>query len=338
MAEPDYYKVLGLSRNASTDEIRKAYRKLAKENHPDMKPDDKSAAAKFKEIQQAYAVLGNQEKRSQYDRYGRTFDGKNPFAGDESFTWSGPGGSAPLDIDQIFGAGAGGGGGSGSMPFDLDSIFRGFQQGGRSRGSGGGGGGSRSSGHRRDPTKGKTLQMQIEIPFLLAIQGGYHEIRIHRAGKTETLSVKIPAGVESGKVMRLKGQGEPSHYGDGGVPGDLLLTVVVGLHPYYRKEGMDIFIDLPITPSEAALGARIEVPTILDGPVLLTIPPGTPSGSRLRLRGKGCRKPDSAERGDQYCVVKIVVPKHLDERARQLYEELAKVVTDSPRKHLWSDV
>ncbi len=175
--------------------------------------------------------------------------------------------------------------------------------------------------------------MQIEVPFLVAAEGGTQDLVIDRGGKRERLSVKIPAGLKDGAVIRLAGQGEPGV--NGGPPGDLLLTVRVAPHPYFRREGNDVLVDVPVTVTEAALGAKVEVPTLSEGPVLVTIPPGTSSGAKLRLRGKGIRDPKTGIRGDQYVVVKVVVPKQLTERAKSLLKELAEEVPMNPRQGLW---
>ena len=268
MSDIDYYKTLEINREASADEIRKAYRKQARKYHPDVKPDDKAAAEKFKQVQEAYAVLGDPEKREQYDRYGSAFQGGGPRSaggrgGGTTYTWSGPDGSRPFDIEELFGGG---------VPFDLGEIFGGAPGGGSS----GGRGRSRSSRSQSappPPTRGRSIKMQVSVPFELASLGGNQDITFERSGKRERLSVKIPAAIESGRVMRLKQQGEPGSHG--GPPGDLLLTVTVEPHKYFKRDGLHLNLNLPITPSEAVLGCRVEVPTLHEGNVWLTVPPGT---------------------------------------------------------------
>jgi DnaJ-class molecular chaperone len=293
MPANDYYKTLGVSREASADEIRKAYKKLAKKYHPDAKPDDKEAAATFKKVQEAYDVLGDTEKREQYDRYGAAFQGAG--RGPASGTWTTQtGGAGPIDLESIFGG-----------QIDLNDILGGaFGRGGRSAGT-------QRGGRRRQPQsqKGEDIHHEIEVPFQVAALGGSHGIQLTRESGTERLTVKIPAGVENGSVIRLAGQGSPGF--GGGPAGDLLLTIKVAPHPWFRREGRDLLLDVPITPAEGALGAKVEVPTLSEGDVSVTVPAGTSSGRKLRLRGKGIRDAKSGATGDQYVVVKIVVPKEL---------------------------
>ncbi len=310
MAHNDYYKTLGVAREAPPEEIRKAYKKLAKKYHPDARPDDKEAVEMFKRVQEAFDVLGDPEKRKHYDEFGT----RVPFgAGPQARGQATRGG--PIDLSDLFSFDTGG-------SVDLGDLFgAGFPQGGRS---------TRAP---RRARRGGDLQTAAEIPFATAIQGGEHELQLEHQGRRERISVKIPAGVETGSVIRLTGQGEPAP--KGGEPGDLLITIRVAAHPWFRREGNNLLIDLPITVSEAALGAKIDVPTLSEGLVTLTIPPGTSSGARLRLRGKGAPDRVLKQRGDQLVVVKIVVPQKLDARARTLFEELARAAPVSPRAGLW---
>lgn len=305
MAESDYYKVLGVSREATADEIRRAYKKLARENHPDMKPNDKAAAERFKEVQEAYGVLSDPTKREQYDRYGSAFKQ----AGRGGQAWTG-GGAGPIDLGDLFGSGG----------IDLGDLFG---------GAGGFGGGRRGP----RPMRGRDVTSNITVPFLVAAEGGQHEIQVNREGKVERLSIKIPAGVPDGGTIRLAGQGEPGM--NGGPPGDLLIGVRIAPHPHFRRDGNNLLIDLPVTPAEAALGAKIEVPTLTEGNVLLTVPPGTSSGAKLRLRGKGIPDQKTRQRGDQFAIIKIVVPRDLSPEARELYERLSSLEVPSPRQGLW---
>jgi curved DNA-binding protein len=312
MADVDYYKVLDLSRGASDDEIRKAYRKLAREYHPDMKPNDKSAAEKFKSIQEAYSVLSDPEKREQYDRYGAAFQGGRGGEGQPfTYHWSaGPGGGAPdIDLSDLFGG-----------ELDLGDLF-------------GGTGGPRAGRRGPRPRKGADLRTEVHVPFLVSAEGGEHELHLQRDGRTERLTIKVPPGVDNGSVIRLAGQGQPGLAG--GPSGDLLVTIRVAPHPYFHREGNNLRVDVPVTPTEAALGAKVEVPTLTEGKIMLTIPPGTSSGTKLRLRGKGVIDQKTKQRGDQYVVVKIVVPKNLSPRAEQLFQELAEAAPLSPRERLW---
>lgn len=313
MAAPDYYQTLGVSKSATPDEIRKAYRKLARENHPDVKKDDSAAAERFKQIQEAYAVLGDDEKRQQYDRFGTVFGksgpggpgGAGPFPDGGSYTWSSSGGEG-FDFGDLFGGG-------------LEGIFGGSRPGG-------------GRGGRRGPAKGRDVQATVQVPFETAMRGGSVDLNLSRGGSSETLGVKIPAGIQDGNVMRLAGQGEPSP--NGGPAGDLLLTIHINAHRFFRREGNDLLVDVPITPAEAALGAKVDVPTLSDGTVVLSVPPGTSSGMKLRLRGKGALDPQTRQTGDQFVVVKIVVPKEVPDAARALYRQLAELES-SPRSGLW---
>ena len=318
MADNDFYKTLGVSREASADEIKKAYKKLARKHHPDVKPGDKEAAEKFKQIQEAYSVLSDTEKRAQYDRYGTAFQGagRGPFTG----TWTGNtgrgrGGAGPIDLGDLFGGGE----------IDLGDLFAGAF----------GGGGSARAGRQRSarPSKGEDVTYEVEVPFHVAAQGGNHSIQLQRGSETERLNVKIPAGVETGSVVRLTGQGNTGQAG--GPAGDLLLKVRVAAHPWFRREGKNILIDVPVTPSEAALGAKVDVPTLAGGNVTVTVPPGTSSGRKLRLRGKGVAATKSGSPGDQLVEIKIVVPETLDAESRRLYEQLAEQTRLSPREGLW---
>lgn len=311
MANPDYYQVLGVQRNATDEEIRKAYRKLARENHPDVRPNDKQAAEKFKQVQEAYDVLGDREKREQYDRFGTTFRGGEPVGGGRTYRWTSGAGGPEIDVGELFGG-----------QIDLGDLLGG-------RGFGGFGGGRAAA----PPTKGQDLRIEAEIPFTVAARGGTHELHLTPGGKPEHLSVKVPAGVNTGSVIRLAGQGHSS--AAGGPAGDLLVKIKVAPHPWFRREGSDLLLDVPITPAEAVLGTKVDVPTLDEGNVLVTIPSGTSSGTKLRLRGKGAVNQKNQQRGDQLVVVKIVVPRKPDEETRGLYEKIAAKTTESPRDNLW---
>lgn len=319
MAEVDYYKTLGVSRNATPEEIRKAYKKLARENHPDLRPNDKQAAERFKQIQEANDVLSDSEKREQYDRYGSAYFGKGGRGPQGQGGWSpGPGaGGGQMDFGDIFGG-----------QVDLGDLFGDVFGGG-----GGAGAGGRRRARQSRARKGQDVRATTEVPFTIAALGGKHDIHIQRDGKSERLTVKIPPGINTGGVIRLAGQGEAG--GNGGPAGDLLVTIQVSPHPYFRREGNHLYLDLPVTPSEAALGSKIEVPTLSEGKVVLTIPSGASSGTKLRLRGKGVPDQKSGQFGDQYVVVKIIIPQSLSDEARTLFEELSKVAPQSPRENLW---
>lgn len=302
MPSSDYYQILGVSRSATHDEIRKAYKKLARENHPDSKPGDKTAAEKFKQASEAYEVLGDEEKRKQYDQYGEAYKYARQGGGPA-------GGAGPVDLESVFGQGG----------VDLGDLFGGVFGGGR--------GGRR----RSQATRGEDLQDTILIPFQMAATGGNYDVTINRVSKVETLSVKIPAGVQSGDTIRLGQQGTP---GSGGGPaGDLLITVNVAPHPYFRREGSDVVLECPLTVTESLLGTRVDVPTLTEGQVTLTIPPGTSSGAKLRLKGKGFPNRKTGTPGDQYVVTRITVPKTIDPQTQEIIQSLAERLPPADRNH-----
>ncbi len=299
----DFYKTLGVSRTATAEEIRKAYKKIARENHPDVKPDDKAASERFKQAAEAYDVLGDADKRKQYDQFGSAYkhagEGRAPYSG------------GPIDLNDLFGG------------VDLGDILGGEFSGG-------------FGGRRRGQTTaqpGQDITTSIVIPFQVAAQGGTHEISLHHGESSERLDVKIPAGVRSGSVIRLAKQGNPGF--GGGRAGDLLITVEVARHPFFRREGNDVIVEMPLTISESTLGTKVDVPTIDNSSVTVTVPPGTSSGTKLRLRGKGFPDPKSKQQGDQLIVTKVVVPKEISERAKTLLAELTLEAPLTPREGLW---
>lgn len=310
----DYYKILGVSRDASAEDIQKAYRKLATKYHPDMNPDDAKAKERFQQVQQAYDVLNDADRRAKYDRFGSDFESGG---GPQWQSFQG-GGFEGFDFGQIFGSGGGGGGTGG-----FEDILHQFAGGGAA------GGPRRRSAPRR--TKGANVSHEIRIPFTTAIEGGKVALTVRRGdGRVETLSPKIARGTEDGKKLRLRGQGEPSP--NGGPPGDLLLTVRVADHPSFRRRGKDLEVTVPVTLAEAALGAKIDVPTP-KGEISLTIPPGTTGGKRLRLKGMGVAK-DNESPGDLFAVVQIALPKQWDDAAKELIRQLDQDHPVTPRTDL----
>jgi curved DNA-binding protein len=295
----DYYEVLGVARNASEADIKKAYRKLARQFHPDRNPGNKQAEARFKEVQEAYDVLNDKAKRAQYDRFGHAGPG---FAGQGPFRAEG-GGSGGFEFQGV-------------NPEDLESILGAF---------GGGGGpfaemfGRRGRGRARAARPAESVEAEVAIPFLRAALGGTVSLNVDG----RAIDLRVPAGVEEGKKLRLAGQGP------GG--GDLLVRVKIEPHPYFRREGNNVILEVPISVAEAVLGAKVDVPTLDGTHLTVTVPAGTSSGARLRLRGKGIAG------GDQFIEIKIVVPKIHDERSRQLIEEFARLHPQNPREHTpWS--
>ncbi len=321
----DYYKTLGVARTASSDDIRKAFRKLAREYHPDVAKDKKNAEEKFKEINEAYEVLGDADKRKKYDTLGA--DWKNggfrppPGGGGgqayRTYTWHGgaPGGG---EEDFQFG-------GTGFSDF-FEQFFGGGMRGGAPGGRGGFGGAQTQA------EQGQDVEADLMVPLEEATSGAVRSITLRRSGprgeKIQTFKVKIPAGVRDGQTLRVPGQGEP---GAGGAPsGDLFLRVRLASHPDFRVEGADLYHDTDLAPWEAALGTNVTVPT-LNGSVNIKIPPGTQNGQRLRIRGRGLPARGDAEAGDLYVIARIQVPKELNAKEKELWEQLARTSHFNPR-------
>lgn len=306
----DYYQTLGVSRTATEDEIKRAYRKLARQYHPDLHPNDKEAEKHFKEVQQAYDILGDKEKRAQYDRFGSApFEQGGPGGpGGGAYHWGGGASEGGPDVHFEFGGDGG-----------IDDLVRNLF------GARGRRGGKGFSGFRAE--KGPNVETELAVPFSIACLGG--EMEVHLTGEsTERLSITIPPGVHDGAKLRLAGKGGTS--APGSPPGDLIVTVHVRPHPQFTRDGADLQIEVPITVEEAILGATIDVPTIEGTTISVSIPPGTSSGQRLRLRGKG-GKTRGGERGDQYVRVKIVVPKSVDEASKELIRDFSRRNPQSPR-------
>lgn len=307
----DYYKTLEVAKTASPEEIQKAYRKLARKFHPDMNLDDKAAKAKFQQIQKAYDVLSEPEKRKLYDQFGPSFENMAAGAGAGGQAGSGP---FPFDIEQIFGGNGPrrGTAGPGGFQFDgdLGDLFQQFTGGGRGRG--------------RKPAaqaRSNDLAAAVTIPFHTAIMGGFVDIALQRGGKNETIQVKIPPGVDSGKKIRLRGQGDTA----GGTASDLIVTITVAPHPNFIRKGNNLELRLPVSVGEAALGNTVDVPTP-GGGVTLKIPPNSSSGRRLRVKGQGVRLPDG-EAGDLYVELQIKLPDSLDASARESIAAIEKQYT-----------
>ena len=285
----DPYKILGLAKTASADEIKKSYRKLAKQHHPDLNPGSAEAASKFKDISGAYDLLSDPDKRARFDR--GEIDASGQERADNSFYRSYAGG--PQGARYRSNAG-----------FDPSDIFADmFSRAGQ---GGGGGGFGRGGGDFREfKMRGGDLSYTLSVDFLEAAKGAQKRLSFPDG---RTLDVNVPAGTVTGSVLRLRGQGQP---GTGGGPaGDALIEITVEPHPLFRREGNNVVVDLPVTLTEAVLGGKINVPTI-DGPVSMTVPAGSNSGTRLRLRGRGIA-PKGATAGDQYITLKVMLPKEPD--------------------------
>jgi molecular chaperone DnaJ len=311
--DKDFYKVLGVSKDITQADLKKAYRKLARKYHPDSNPGDAKSEARFKEISEANAVLSDPEQRKEYDQMRAMGSGMPRFAA------GGQNGGFEDVFGSMFGAGSQRGGYQASGFEDIfGSMF------------GGGGYGQSSGGFRGagGPTKGRDLTASTTLDFVTAIKGD--TARLQAAGG-KPISVRIPAGVADGQKIRLKGKGEPSF--DGGAPGDLTLTVTVRKHPVFERDGLNLRVNVPVTFVEATLGATIEVPTLDGDPVKLRIAPGTPSGRILRVKGRGVTTPKGS--GDLLAEVVVAVPAHLTADAKGHLEEFAKAMPiENPRAEL----
>jgi len=296
----DLYSVLGVPRGASADEIRKAYRRLAHKHHPDKNPGNKQAEEKFKEVTAANEVLSDPKRRKLYDEFGADSlrSGFDAARADQYRQWKRQGsGAGPFDFGGFEGGGAG-------SAFDLGSIFEQIFGGGAARAG-------------RSTARGEDVRANVDVDLADAVRGAERDLRVDG----RTLRVKIPAGVTEGSQIRLSGQGSAG--------GDLYLEVRLRPHPLLRREGRDLYLDLPVTVPEAVSGAEVTLPTF-EGPVRLRVPPGSQSGTRLRLRGKGLPELRGGERGDLYAVVKLVLPE-AGEALRDAVKPLAELYKGDPR-------
>jgi molecular chaperone DnaJ len=403
-AQKDYYGILGVKKSASADEIRKAFRKLARKYHPDVNPGDKGAEEKFKAMSEANDVLSDPKKRKIYDQLGFYSDNIDPAAA-EAYAQGGSSGAGGFGgFDQGGPSSAPGGQGFDFGGFDFTDMFEGVR-GKRSSPTGGGfkdifSGifGGRGGSEQQGPEPGPDLEYQVNVPFWTAIRGGVMKLNISRrencahchgqgfvqspgscpecGGKgqvtqtggrmkfnvpcprchgtghnvstctvchgegslerTEPLEVRIKAGTRDGQRIRIAGKGNAG--ARGGVPGDLYVIIRTGEHPVFQRDGDDIRLTVPVTTTEAALGAKVEVPTI-DGRTVLKIPPGTQSGQKLRLREKGVPSATKeGTRGDEIVEIKLTVPMPRDERSKEILRELAKLNPEDPREELWKEV
>ena len=337
----DYYEVLGVSRSATEDQIKAAYRKLARKFHPDLNPGDKAAEERFKDLQEAYEVLSDAEKRKLYDQYGENWRVVQQGGGPPPPGWEGraagpqAGGFDFNDLD--FGGFRSTTGGAGEMGDIFEELF------GR---AGGARGGRRSS-------RGRDVEAELELSLEEAHRGGRHSLQMQAteicptcqgtgvtngqtcptcggAGqvvKPKIIEVNIPVGMRDGSTIRLAGQGGAG--ANGAQPGDLYLRIRLRPHPIFKVQGDDLEVEMPLAPWETVLGAKLQVPTI-DGQVEMTAPQGAQNGQRLRLRGQGLNKRKGG-RGDEYVRIKVVVPRQVTPEERKLYEELKRVSPFNPR-------
>jgi molecular chaperone DnaJ len=406
-AKKDYYEILGVKKSASTEDIRKAFRKLARKYHPDVNPGDKAAEERFKAISEANDVLSDPKKRKVYDQVGFYSDNIDP-ATAEAYARAG-GGSGGFPGGGFPGSQSAGGGDQQGAHFDFSGFdFSDLFEGGRSRKSSGSGAGfrdifsnifsGRGAAGQEGPEPGSDLEYQVNVPFWTTIRGGVMRLNItrqdicpnchgrgvieaagscpecggkgqvtqtggrmkfnvpcprcHGTGKnistcpvchgegtverTEPLEVRIKPGTRDGQRIRIPGKGNAGLHG--GATGDLYAIIRAGEHPVFRREGDDIYLTVPVTATEAALGAKVEVPTI-DGRTLLRIPPGTQCGQKLRLREKGVPSATKdGARGDEIVEVKITVPMPRDEKTKELLRELAKLNPEDPRAELFKNL
>jgi DnaJ-class molecular chaperone len=314
----DLYEILGVSRDADRDAIRRAYRKLARQNHPDLNPGDKAAEERFKDISKAWEVLEDAEKRRNYDEFGEVsleagFDPEKARQAREAFGarfgFSGQPGAGQSAEEFHFGG----------IDDLLGNLFGGNVEG------------------RGFRLRGADLETRLELDFLEAVRGGEKRLTVTRptaegGATTETVTVRIPPGVDSGGRLRLQGKGAPGI--GGGPPGDLHVGLQVRPHRVFRREGRDLVVELPITVREAILGGRVEVPT-LDGRATLTVPPGTQGGTRLRMRGKGVPSPRGGPAGDLLVRVQIRVPREVDDEAKAALDALGRFDDPELRKGLF---
>jgi len=319
MADRDLYKILEVSRDASPEEIKKSYRRLAKELHPDRNPDDKEAEERFKDVSSAYAVVSDAEKRKLYDQFGEMGlrEGFDPEA--YQAATQGAGGFGGFDFGDIFGGGArgrGGGGPQGHVDFNLEDLF-----GGRGPGRGA---------YVRAPQKGADLRSEVTVDFREAVLGCQRELSLRSSEGERTLKVRIPAGVRNGGTIRLRGQGGLGVHG--GPAGDLLLGVKVRKHPYFSIRGKQLHVRVPVTPLEAYAGAKVSVPTP-EGGVQLSIPAGSQNGSKLRLRGKGIQQ-KGKPKGDLIAHLEIVVPEGHSEEVEEALKTVQDAFEKDPRGEL----
>lgn len=314
-ATPDYYKILGVPRTATADEIKKAFRKLARKHHPDAGGDE----AKFKEINEAYEVLSDDKKRKLYDQYGTASESQIPHG------WGGS-----VNVDDIFGGGGAGGFGSwadilesirrGEGAFGTNWDFDGFQ-----------GFGGRGGNRGPQPRKGQDMNVTLNVTFDEAFRGAQKRVTVRVPGKSEseTLDVKIPAGAVDGGRLRFRGKGGAGQAG--GQAGDLLITTRIEPHPYYAREGADVVMDVPVSIAEAALGASVVVPAPDGTKVRVKIPAGTQDGAKLTIRGKGAPKVKGEGTGDLRIVVKVAVPRTMNDKQRAAMEDFLAATSEEVR-------
>lgn len=316
----DYYATLEVPRTATPEEIQKAYRKLARKYHPDKNPDDATAKRKFQEVQSAFEILSDSEKRKRYDQFGADFEsvgkGGGAYGGGPQWRYTSSSGpqTYPFDVNDlgdIFGQTGAEQGGS------FSDLFRQF------------GGGGRGARRAARATRGNDLKHALTVPFATSILGGEAALSVQRHdGDIETIKVKIPAGIEDGKKIRLRGQGEPG--AGNGPAGDILLTIHVSPHPLFRRVGNRLEVRVPVTLAEAAIGGKVDVPTP-QGTITLTVPPNTSSGKKLRIKGHGIKTDPP---GDLFAEIQIVLPEGMSAEDRTRLADVSASYSQNPRSEL----
>lgn len=319
--EKDFYAYLGVKKDATEDEIKKAYRKLARQYHPDRNPGDKAAEERFKQVSEAYQVLSNPEDRKQYDAI-RSFAG-----GGARFAAGGAGGTGGFEdiLSQMFGGGGGNvrfstssAGGAGGFE-DILSMFSG--------GAGASGAGPRGFGSSRRPQRGEDVTTQVRLPLKKALKGATVKLK---TASGNHVTVKVPAGVADGQKIRVPGKGKAGIAG--GAAGDIVVTVHIEPHPVFEVQGSDVYVNLPVSLSEAVLGAKVEVPTVEGGSVLVKVPAGSTGGKVLRVKGKGLAK-GKLSHGDMYVRIRVALPKEMSEEAKKAAELFGAATRDfDPRE------
>ena len=311
MAE-DYYKLLGLDKKATTEDIKKAYRKLALKWHPDKNPNNKAAEEKFKKISEAYAVLSDPKKREEYDTFGSADQFRQRYTQEDIFR-----GFDLNDILRSFGFGDAGGAGprnfrsnrAGGFTFAQDGSFSDIFEGERQRFS-------------RVPQKGQDFEYNLSITLEDSVFGAEKKLALQKDANVEEINFKIPPGINSGKKLRLAGKGGPGL--DGGLPGDLYINISIIPHPIFARDGNDIYIDKIIHFSQAVLGSTIDVPTIEGATKRIKIPPGTQNNTKIRMKGFGVPRLKGSGKGDQFIKIVVDIPKKLSERQIELVKKLAE--------------
>lgn len=330
----DYYSILGVSKTASADEIKKAFRRLARQYHPDMNPGDRNAESRFKEVSEAYEILSDPDKRKQYDRFGQYWKQ----AANSPGGWNGgaapQGGATPggfdfdfsqyADFDEFIESLLGGMGGRTRSQW---SSYGGASPRSSSRSTGFSGGFEDFAGYNRRSTG---VSLDQEATLSLSLSEAFHGVEKRLSVSGQKVSVRIPPGAKKGSRVRVKGKGKKDGYGR---QGDLYLNIDLKPHQFFEFDGDNLVCEVPISPDEAVLGAKIEVPTP-DGTVTVSIPAGIRSGQMLRLRGKGWRRPKSSARTDQLVKVEIAPPTRLSDEERQLYQKLRDCRQENPRQAL----